>query len=375
MGTSILRASAEWFSKVNTGSTSGNFVSLDDSTNVTLNGITIDARTNDSGLYSNSTPYAGVLVCPPVGGKVSIEGSEIQGVTYGLSSESPVNPPCGLVDILNSKINSSTIALWDGYISGTWHIFATDLRATDTGVRSGPAPGRIAALSTSIGDFSFWGSHLHAESSVYGAYDVTTVHAVGSPRITIVGSTVHVKITTTQSTGNRRMFAAYPGGSLTLTLVGTEILYESPAFLAGGRLAGIGVSAQGTINLVGSTFRDGGGSGGTSRSDLFSILGAPFAGLKIAGTKVSSFASGGGNPSNLAKEFDTLGTQKGVAQFQGSSTFAVVLPVALPDTNYRVSVSADRNETIWVTSKTASGFTLNSSNSGSTANVEWLLMR
>ena len=95
----------------------------------------------------------------------------------------------------------------------------------------------------------------------------------------------------------------------------------------------------------------------------------------MAGTKITRFASLTGTaPANAAKEFDTLGARRGMATLS-SGTATATLPVALPDTSYRIAVSAGVNEAIYVTGKTATGFTINSSNSSSTAAVDWILMR
>ena len=78
----------------------------------------------------------------------------------------------------------------------------------------------------------------------------------------------------------------------------------------------------------------------------------------MAGTKFATFAnlSGGALPSGSGKTFDTLAGQRGAATFVSSNSVAVTLPVALPDTAYRVGVSANANETIWVENKTTTGF-------------------
>ena len=374
MGTSIIQASTLWYQNAGNGLTSQNFVDLSDSQNVTLSGITIDARTLDPGGFGASTIYTGLVVQPPTGTKVDIENCEILGLYYGLSGQGSGGGN-GLVDVFNSRIQGAVVAFWPYGVN--WHVFSTDIRLMDTGPHSGPGFASVTAIGVSgSGDTTLWGSHIHAETSVDAGWIVTGIgQSLGT--ITVIGSTVHVKVTTTVTSTSRRMMAISSGGG-TINLIGTEILYESVASLGNGRLGGIAVtSTGGTINVVGSTFRDGGGTGGTSRSDLFSLLGGATPGLRIAGTKVNTFASlTGGNPTNIAREFDTLGTQKGTSTFPGSgTTVTVVLPVALPDTNFRVAVSANRNETIWVTAKTTTGFTLNSSVSNSGATVEWVIMR
>jgi hypothetical protein len=64
----------------------------------------------------------------------------------------------------------------------------------------------------------------------------------------------------------------------------------------------------------------------------------------------------------------------GTATFAAATTVAVTLPIAEPDANYLIFFDNPANQTLWVTSKTASGFTINSSASNSTT-VGWLLIR
>ena len=374
MGTSIIRASALWFQNAGNGLTSANFLDLSDSHDVTLSGITVDARTQDPGGYGASTIYAGAIVYPPAGTKCVIENSEILGISYGVSGQGTVGTGGGLVDVFNSRIEGAVVAFWPYNVN--WHLFATDVRLMDTGPHSGQVSTSINAIAVNgNGETTLWGSHVHAESSQNASWNIAAIgQSLGT--INVIGTTVHVKMTVVGTISTRRMTATMLTNG-TMNLIGSEILYQSVDSFGAGRLAGIGFSNGGTINVVGTTIRDAGGSGGTTRSDLFSLTGSAFNGLRIVGTKVNSFASFlGGNPTNAAKEFDTLGTQKGTATFGGSgTTIAVTLPVVMPDINYRVAATPDRNEVIWVTGKTTTGFTLNSSKANSVAVVEWVLMR
>lgn len=66
----------------------------------------------------------------------------------------------------------------------------------------------------------------------------------------------------------------------------------------------------------------------------------------------------------------------GQGQFATAGTLAVAFGArAEPDTDYRVIVTGNVNETFWVTSKATSGFTINSSNASSTATVDWFIVR
>ena len=56
-------------------------------------------------------------------------------------------------------------------------------------------------------------------------------------------------------------------------------------------------------------------------------------------------------------------------------TSAVTLAVAEADTSYQIMLSGDADENFFWTSKATTGFTINSSWSSSTANVDWCIMR
>lgn len=80
---------------------------------------------------------------------------------------------------------------------------------------------------------------------------------------------------------------------------------------------------------------------------------------------VVGISSGGTAAKNLA----------GHETFATAATKAVTFGTVEPNTNYRIAISGDVNETFWVTAKTTSGFTLNSSNASSVAGVDWHLLR
>jgi hypothetical protein len=195
------------------------------------------------------------------------------------------------------------------------------------------------------GEVTLWGSHVHAESSragqTYPVYGVQTVTSSGVT-VTVIGSTVHVKMTTIDiGISSRYMSAAYIGPGIG-NFFGTEFLYENTGgALSQGRLSGLKLAGLGTVNLSGCTFRDAGGSGGTSRSDL---LVPPTAGslkFRAVGTQVSSLSLilGTTVPAAVIKGLSTAAAQRGPATFAGSGSVLVTLPVALPDANYNVTVS------------------------------------
>jgi len=64
----------------------------------------------------------------------------------------------------------------------------------------------------------------------------------------------------------------------------------------------------------------------------------------------------------------------GSVTFATSGTAAVVFDSPVTIANYKIFVIGNVNETFWVTSKTVTGFTVNSSNGSSVAVVDWLLI-
>ena len=66
---------------------------------------------------------------------------------------------------------------------------------------------------------------------------------------------------------------------------------------------------------------------------------------------------------------------KGTATFTGIAEKDVTFVTAEASAGYTVVIDAAVNETFWVTNKKTTGFTLNSSNSTSTAFVRWVLVR
>lgn len=136
-----------------------------------------------------------------------------------------------------------------------------------------------------------------------------------------------------------------------------------------------------------------GGSGGTARADLVvgvrSLLGTATAAPKecrVNGARFKSFAysqlSGGGSPQ---PEHDRFGTQHDTINYQrgtialSNGTAAVTLPIAYPSlfsfADYTVYVEPIANETFWITAKTNTGFTINSSNGASVSTVRWTAQR
>ena len=374
MGVSVLQASPTWYSRAAALQTGASFFDFTDSTNVVVSNLTIDARSTDPGNVSTSVALYGAKVDPGSGGKIVFDGSEVQGIYAAMWDDGPLAD--GLVELFGSKLRG---VQYGGYVSNDkWHIFSSDLRAVDSGGSSWTVTA-VTALLVVTGEATVWGSHLHAESAQPNkTYYVNglSVSVTGSVTVNVIGSTSHVKMTTTSIASSNRIMAGASITKGTANFTGTEFLYENTGgALSQGRMAGLQLGGSGTINLAGCTFRDAGGSGGTSRSDLVSPNSTSTVQLHVAGTRITSAVNATGStlPPSVVKGISAIASQRGSATFTGSNTVPVTLPVALPDTNYTVGLSGSASETVWVSNKTTSGFTLNSSNATSTATVDWLV--
>lgn len=396
MGVSVVQATSLWFQNVANGFTSSQFLDLSNSTNIAVSNLTVDARTQDPGGLGPGLDFGAVFL-GSAPDKIVFDSVDMQGVIYGLWEGG--GNPSGLVQIFNSKIRSSNYALF--VRSTVWHIFSSDLRAVCNGGNSGTTAacfGVAAGSSTPNIKTTIWASHLHGECSEPGAtYDVAALAtAFTGGFVKVVGSTLHVKMSTANvGSATRSMVALKLANATTssdrirIDVTGSEFLYESPASLSQGQLAGIGfpygnLNRSGTteVSLVGDTFVDNGGSGGSFRGD---IVGGPYVfgsfrfepTIQNVGSKIVSALTTSANPlqTSNAALYKTINVESGVAIFPVSNTVAVTLPIPMPDGNYRVGLSANAQETVYVLSKTTTGFTLKSSNPSSAASVDWTVTR
>src|SRR5262249_3418935 len=132
-----------------------------------------------------------------------------------------------------------------------------------------------------------------------------------------------------------------------------------------GGLVFLDPSSAATLNLIGTDFRDVGGSGGTARAD---VVGAPIVStvqptVRNAGTRIASIIDVGTQPiiNGFASLDQTLNTQRGTVTLS-SGQASVSLPAnSMPDTSYSVAVTGNANETFYVISKATTGFTIKSS--------------
>ncbi|HEV8701863.1 MAG TPA: hypothetical protein VGV60_11385 [Candidatus Polarisedimenticolia bacterium] len=402
MGVSVVQATSSasvplgWFQNVANGFTSPKFFDLSNSTNITVSNLTIDARTLDPGGLGAGLDF-GAVYLGDVPDKIVFDSADLQGVIYGLWEGA--GNPSGLIQVFNSKIRSADYAIL--VRSTVWHIFSSDLRAVCNGGNSGTTAacfGLAVGTTTPNIKTTVWASHLHGESGEPGAtYNVAGLATqFSSGFVKVLGSTLHVKMSTANIGSATRSMAALrlanpttASDRIRIDLTGSELLYESPTSLSQGQLAGIGfpytgLNRSGTteVSLVGDTFVDNGGSGGSFRGD---IVGGPYVlgGFRYeptilnVGSKIVSALTTNANAlqTSNAALYKTINVESGVATFPTSNTVAVTLPTPMPDANYRVGLSANAQETVYVMSKTTTGFTLKSSNASSVASVDWTVTR
>ena len=398
-GNTIIRASSSWF----TGTSDAALIDMTGLTGVTFTHVTIDALTNDPGNLSiNSAAWAALETTD--GDALVFDSTELRAVTYALWETS--NTASHRIDVRNSSLLGGYAGI--GFVAGIWHVYGSEVK----GVGNAPASmieagyGIYRNGGANAAKLHIWGSHIHGELAAVaaGKYAVN-VHGlllnVGSAglELDVAGSTIHAKLGTTTTTAGVEVasirFPSDSGGKLTANIEGSDLLYQTPTDLPVGLIGGLAhglLDASSTINLVGVNIVDEGGSLASSctsgayctRAD---VIGWPVgpgtstpttqATVRFVGTRARSFKKPGtrGLIADYGTHDNTINAQKGSATFASTSTVTVTLPVPLPDANYRVLVTPNTGEIIWVTGKSATGFTLNSSNSGSTAQVDWLVNR
>lgn len=77
--------------------------------------------------------------------------------------------------------------------------------------------------------------------------------------------------------------------------------------------------------------------------------------------------------SSVGRRLNRFGEQ-GTATLS-SGTAAITFAKGQPDASYQISLTGDASETFYYSSKAAAGFTINSSNGSSTADVDWMVSR
>ena len=390
MGTSILRATSTWFANVNSGAEQHpSFLDLVGSTNIRIANLSIDARTN----ATNGIAHNPAGIGTDNADRIVIDGCSVDGDVYAVWEIT--NTSDHLIEILGSKIRGIESGVRIG--SAVWHIYGSEISAINNGEGSGTFSAiGLQIHATSGGSTVIWGSHIHGQSSWPSAVSVQAVYAslAGGAEFVAVGSTLHAKLLA-ESTTNlayvsafQMAFGATNDGNV--EIVGSQLIYETPEGLTQGHVGGILVgrtAATAEINLAGGSIADMGGSGGVNRADVIrqvttgpACQSQPYClpKFRAVGTRIASVRGINGAPTaGLASGFDTLNERRGFMMFTGNpdSTVPVAFPEPLPDTNYRVAISSNAAQTIWVTDKSPAGFKLHSSTPSSTATVEWIVSR
>ncbi|HYV18709.1 MAG TPA: hypothetical protein VFC25_06750 [Verrucomicrobiae bacterium] len=379
-GVSILQASTTWFANVFAGTTPFDFLDLTSSTNITLRGLTIDARTNDPGSYS-STQFNGIRLFNV--DRLLLDSVEVRAVNFGMWEYG--GTAGNLIEVYNSKLLSTVNTIISR--NTTWHVFGSEIKALQTGAESASDETVAWEMDNGI-NTTIWGSHIHAETSKAGASGTVAglkiFSASSGAHLAVIGTQIQVKVATTNIGSSTRnmfgfLFVSASTGPNSYDFAGSTIHYESPASMSQGRLGAIGyqfTTANNVINFVGGGLFDVGGSGGTYRANLVQTLGIGTAPVirTVGASVVSAVAAAGTLPSGLASGTSTLTRQRGSVTLSGG-TASVTLPDAVPDTTYSVGVSTGANETIRVTGKSTTGFTVTSSSGSSTAVVDWIVVR
>lgn len=401
-GASVIEASAEWFSDTSTG----DLLTIANASHLTFRGITIDALENDDG--SHNVDFAAVITtdCD----EIVMDDMELRASVYAWWHRD-LTPDNGRFRTFNSEFFARHYALV--FDTGIWHFFGSNLRAVNDGSKSqqgGQGNNENAfSIQQRGGILVVWGSHLHAEASTAAGLNQVIAYRMEDPspstpqdrEATFVGTTLHAKLAA-DAPAFVETIDLFNGLS-EIHLVGSELLYESPegdgqGGGGGGHIVvGLGYrnTAKGTtVDITSSDFIDGGGVNNpdgsfsipAARADLaqlFSCGGRPNRNdcqprIRTNGTRLRTVVDLGGKPiePDVASLDPTTNMQSGTATFLAANSVLVTLPVELPSTDYQVFITGSTLEGFWVSNKTTTGFTINSSApGGSSAAVDWLMVR
>lgn len=258
-------------------------------------------------------------------------------------------------------------------------------------------------IAVSVGTFIFEGCEIQEVAALTlsgGSRPFRVTASNGQNTIHFIGSKVLLDISAGDINSSTLTLAAIDiangvqaGHDYDLYIEGSTIEYKSSAITSAAFFGGVWLgrpttdSTKGRCRIIGSQIRDIGGSGSTVRKDV-GIAATDAGGVKImqsftqTGSRLSWAHVTTGAPAIVESRYgvteNTQNLQRGVATFATAATVAVTLPVAFSDTaiiDYNVALEPSINETFWVTAKTNTGFTMNSSNATSTATVRYLVTR
>jgi hypothetical protein len=248
----------------------------------------------------------------------------------------------------------------------------------------------------------YTGSQTQPNNTTSGSA-VNVAQTATTPHLLAEGAHFHLDIASTVTVSGSlvdigTIIVGTPAFDFDLNFSGCLITY-STGTVTNRTIAGIITSAptsgdaiNGTIRLNGTQIRDVGGSGGTNRKDIMVTAGFLTGTNRIikaiyqTGSRIASVGHRvtAGAPTmtgTYGSTEPTVNRQTGTATFATAATVAVTLPVpfatlgAVNVTDYSVQIEAAVNETFWITAKTSTGFTINSSNGASTATVRYTVTR
>lgn len=173
-----------------------------------------------------------------------------------------------------------------------------------------------------------------------------------------------------------------------------RFIYETGTITSAPMICGIyaenqsGTSLSGDVYLNSCTFEDLAGSGGTRRRDVVipGRLGNAFIRrVEVRNCNIQDYEYRNitGSPvythANFLTEPNTMNRQAGSVTFATAATAAATLALNYTASaginDYWVGLEPSANETFWVSAKTNSGFTVNSSNATSTAVIKYVVRR
>jgi len=321
---------------------------------------------------------------------VVIADTTIKSFWWGLRDASFTETPNNnYLEITNSRVESQYIAAW---LTGgsTWYAWNSEFSGEgDLTANTPPSPiiglyitGSAPAGAKNV--FIGWGCYFYAESPSSSVLQgLELLNLTLSDMISFVGSTIHAKSTATSGSTVPNVEGMYVSGdhAANVDVSGSEIVYEGPTIVTSGIFTGVFNSqSQIAVNLTGTSIIDRARDDSTNpptlagsvHKDVFrpqSPSGSKPSPVHLVGSRGQSMT---GHPSSPPQSLDTVESQAGTTQLS-SGTATVTLAATLPSNKYRVAISVNANETVWISSKTATGFTLQSSNTSSTATVDWIV--
>jgi hypothetical protein len=363
IGVSILRASGTWFattSNCNSNDSSCDFLNLSGANHVTVRALTIDAKTSDNGSNSASFTYNGVRTDD--GYSLLFDSMQAMGTSFGMWEKA--NSSGNRIDVINSEIVSAGYGL-NILTPALWHVLSSDIRAVATGVHETTGTLKPTAVNLPMTanpqHLDLWGCNILAETTYAADGDTTGIAAVlNGGEITIIGTTVHAKLSATPA-GTVGVYGIHFGTSASgnVQIVGSRILYETTSGITGGYVAGLSypdIDGQLHVGMKACNFVDAAGSGGAQRADIINAGTDNQPDFRIGTIHSSS------NP------------QTGTETLSGGTTTVMLSPTQA-DKLYIVTLTSATKDTLSVTNKTTTQFTIHSSNSSSTAVVDYLVTR